>query len=378
MSNVERRIYDPNLDNLSYEKRLHNLSNEVIPIFHTEEYSTLESFVSPILEESLAMSQAVSDDEMSFAAADKNLIIVVGAPGSGKTHIKNELDKLRQKIGLPDEHFRPFSWEGAEDEVKVNFSDAERSETYFSDHRMDEVNKVAINQLDNSGSWILGVGEYAPVATKIELGQPLWMGKDAGATFIEYIAQKRQDINLHVIGLCPESRVVRLATPYRNQGASPEAVEGYRKKSTRLAISMHEQRKVDLPRYMLDLLRKPNNDINPLTDENFKRIMGNSIYEFANFILEKRIPMAERAQDGIIEGFYDELLPSIFAAEIAKDDVISLASLYIYRYAFENELQIPKKRIFLGMSNPNMAKFQDVPADWNNLFLKPFPSSKRS
>lgn len=368
MSNKERSIL-PDLSISTVEARLQTLSDEVIPVFHSEAHPTLESFLSPILEESKEVSNAIHNGEMSFTDARKNLIVVVGAPGSGKTHVYNELNKLKFEMGFPDDHFRPLSWEGAEDEVKVEFTEQEKQETYFSDGRMHQVNEVAMNQLNNAGSWVLGIGEYAPVATKIQLGQPLWMGKDAGTTFIEYVAKERTDINIHVVGLCPESRVVKLATPFRTGGAGPEAVKGYRQKSVQLALSLHERRKINLPFYMIETLRNPNSKINPLQFEEFSNIFEKPSQEFASYIIDRRFPPHTRERKGVIKGFYTQVLRDIFAAEIAKEDVVSLASLYLYNYAFQNELGLPAEHIFLGVSNPDIQKFKNAPVDWDNIFI---------
>lgn len=364
MTSIERS-YRPEEDFKSYERRLRSLSEEVIPVFHSEDHPTLESFVAPIFEESLALSQAIQDDEMSYSSVNKNLLLVVGAPGSGKTYVVDELHKMRKRIGLPDEHFHEFSWEGAADEVKETFTEEEKNETYFSDNRMLQANDVAIDQLNNSGSWMLGIGEYAPVATKINLGGPVWMGKDAGATFIEYVTQNRPDINVHIIGLCPESRVVRLATPFRKRGATPEQVKGYRDKSTSLALTLHEARKIDLPRYMVEMLRRPEINVNPLEDKEFVSIFGESIEEFARVLVEKK--RKGTGQKGYIKE-YSRILKNTYSREIAKDDVVSLASLYMYKASFMDDLALPESNIFLGVSNPKMRKLLNAPVDWNKVF----------
>ncbi len=353
-----------NPDSIPYETRLQTVSNEIIPIFHAEEHPTLESFISPIFEESLANSRAISDGQMNVSTIQKNLIIVVGAPGSGKTHVVKELHQIRKQIGFSEDHFRPFSWEGAEDEVKVEFTEEEKAETYFSDHRMLDVNKVAMNQLNQAGSWVLGIGDYAPVATKINLGETVWMGKDAGATFIEDVTKNRPDINVHIIGLCPESRVVRLATPFRTDGATAQQVEGYRKKSISLALTLHEGRKINLPLYMIDTMRNQYN-ANPLLDEGFNEKFAQPIHEFARLLTEKKLEGKDRRR--LIRG-YNQILQDHFARQIAYDDVISLASLYMYKYAFENELNLPSANVFLGVSNPQLKKLLNAPVDWKNVF----------
>ncbi|HRN69900.1 MAG TPA: hypothetical protein PLS49_01835 [Candidatus Woesebacteria bacterium] len=332
---------------------LREVSVDIVPIMYDPQYPTLQRFLNTIIDNVVEQYKAVMSSELPIEEVVKDVIFFAGTPGSGKSYTMRTFDNALRARRIPELYINKIAWEDADSNKQKRY----RARPLSSLQEMHEANQRMIQAYDSKKRWILARGEFAPIVMRSNDGQ--WLGRDGGATCIEYILNNTPNIRPHVVGTAAEWRLDEFTNAAREVGAYGNQVVLYQQLGRVYAEQLRKNQHIEVPEYLTDYLSF-SSDSTPLEHDDFPQELFKVIESNAQLLL--RTPEKQERFMSLKSKYGKNEAKKIVLTEttnqIAQADCKAISTLYTMNHMFNKELGIPAEQIFMGIMAPPLKNLE--------------------